>query len=313
MGLPATEDLGCGITRIDAAYVKPGLASFYLLRAGDEYAVIETGTVHSVPALERLLDSQSIEVGQVRYVIPTHVHLDHAGGAGLMMQRFPNAQLLVHPRGARHLVDPEKLVSASRQVYGDALFRQLYGDIVPVPAERVREMADGDVVDMEGRQLLFRHTPGHADHHFCIWDKLSRGWFSGDVFGISYSWFRTAGGAFCMPATTPSQFRPEQLKASIELLASQHPQRIFLTHYSELSYSEQHKNQLLAQIDRYCALAEQHDGDPTALEQAIVDYSLDQVAELNPGEDVSALAEQFRHDAGLNAQGLSIWWQRQQA
>ena len=313
MGLLATEDLGFGITRIDADYVKPGIASFYLLGAGDEYAVIETGTVHSVTALERLLASQSIASEQIRYVIPTHVHLDHAGGAGLMMQRFPQAQLLVHPRGARHLIDPEKLVSASRQVYGDELFKQLYGEIVSVPAARVREMADGDVVDLNGRQLLFRHTPGHADHHFCIWDELSRGWFSGDVFGISYSWFRTAGGDFCMPATTPSQFRPEQLKASIEILSSKCPERIFLTHYSALPYSDQHRDQLLAQIDRYCDLAQEHSGDPAALETAIVDYSLEQVAALNPGEDMSALGEQFRHDAQLNAQGLSIWWQRQQA
>ena len=159
METPLTAELGYGITRIDAQYLKPGVVSFYLLQSGAECAVIETGTVHSVPTLERLLADKGIAPSQVRYIIPTHVHLDHAGGAGLMMQRFPQAKLLVHPRGARHLVDPGKLVAASRQVYGDELFAQLYGEIPPVPASRVVEMADGESVSLAGRELLFRHTP----------------------------------------------------------------------------------------------------------------------------------------------------------
>ncbi len=118
MQASASEDLGFGITRIDAGYIKPGLACFYLLQENDELAIIETGTVHSVRALDEVLEAKGLEPSQVRYVIPTHVHLDHAGGAGLMMQRFPQAQCLVHPRGARHLVDPVKLVAGSRAVYG---------------------------------------------------------------------------------------------------------------------------------------------------------------------------------------------------
>lgn len=309
----ATEDLGFGITRIDASYVKPGVACFYLLESAGEFAVIETGTVHSVETLEQLLQRRGIDASQVRYVIPTHVHLDHAGGAGLMIERFPKAQLLVHPRGARHLVDPSKLVKASRQVYGDSLFEQLYGKIVPVPAQRVTEVADGESFQLGKRALLFRDTPGHADHHFCVWDEASQGWFSGDVFGVSYAWFRTRGGDFSMPATTPSHFRPEVLKASLAILAERKPQRIYLTHFGELGYSTELQASLLEQIDDYLILAREYQARPEHLEKAIVDYSLQRLQALNPDQDMTYMREHVCHDAQLNAQGLSVWLQRESA
>ncbi|TDG12083.1 MBL fold metallo-hydrolase [Seongchinamella unica] len=310
---PVTESLGFGITRIDAGYIEPGTASFYLLQAGTECAVIDTGTVHGLPPLLRLLQDREISPGRVRYVIPTHVHLDHAGGAGLMMQHFPEAKLVVHPRGARHLIDPQKLVSASRQVFGEARFDRLYGDIVPVPEGRVIAAEDGHPLDLGGRELVLRHTPGHADHHLCVWDKVSRGWFSGDVFGLSYQWFRTARADYCMPTTTPSQFRPEALKKSIDLLAAASPERIFLTHYSELAYSDRLRQSLQEQIDHYVVLAAEHGGQVPQLEEAIIDYSLECFSALNPGMEVAELRERFRHDAQLNAQGLAYWHNRQLA
>ena len=308
-----TEDLGFGVTRIDAAYVKSGMVSFYLLQAADAYAVIETGTVHSVPTLLRLLETRGIQPDQVQYVIPTHVHLDHAGGAGAMMQHFKQAQLVVHPRGSRHLIDPTKLVAASREVYGEELFDRLYGEIVPVSAARVLAADDGLCLDLAGRQLLLRHTPGHADHHLCVWDVHSRGWFSGDVFGISYQWFRFGGADYCMPATTPSQFRPQELKASIELLAAQSPERIFLTHYGELAYTNELKQSLLAQIDYYVKMAGQYGQQVDQLEEAIMDYSMERVAAMNTAAETVDMRELFRHDARLNAQGLAVWHQRQQS
>ncbi len=306
-------DLGFGISCIDAQYMKPGVACFYLLERQGECAVIETGTVHSVPLLESLLARRGLAAEQVRYVIPTHVHLDHAGGAGLMMARFPNARLLVHPRGARHLVDPERLVNASKLVYGDERFEELYGEIVAAPRERVVEVEDGAEFQLGDGSLLLRHTPGHADHHFSVWDAVSRGWFSGDIFGISYSWFRTPGGDFVMPATTPTQFRPAEYASSLDLLAAMQPERIFLTHYGELAYSKAAHRMLLEQIEAYLPMAREHGGDPETLEGAIIDYSLDYLARLNPGEDMSPLREPLRHDADLNAQGLAAWYQREAA
>ena len=302
--------LGFGITCIDAAYVQHGMACFYLLEEGGECAVLETGTCHSVPALERLLQQRGIAPQQVRYIIPTHVHLDHAGGAGAMMAAFPAAQLLIHPRGARHLADPQRLVAGAMAVYGEVLFHQLYGTIVPIDANRMRLIEDGETVSLAGRQLQFRHTRGHAEHHFCIWDEASRGWFSGDMFGVSYPWCRLPAGDFVLPSTTPSQFDPEAYLASLELLGSYAPQRMYLTHYGALDYSAA-KAQLLAhQINAYCEFAKAATMQVDQLQQQLSDYSLTLLHQFGAPFDAAELSRFLAFDMQLNAQGLQVWQQR---
>ncbi|MEQ8517094.1 MAG: MBL fold metallo-hydrolase, partial [Chromatocurvus sp.] len=138
------HDLPGGITCIDADYVTPGIACFYLVGDEGEYALIETGTNNSLGNLRRALDHLDIHHEQIRYIVPTHVHLDHAGAAGLYLQEFPHARLLVHPRGLRHLIDPGRLVASSIQVYGEETFAALYGEIVAAPAARTRALEDGD-------------------------------------------------------------------------------------------------------------------------------------------------------------------------
>jgi glyoxylase-like metal-dependent hydrolase (beta-lactamase superfamily II) len=229
--------LDFGITCIDADYVQPGLACFYLMEQDGECAVIETGTSHSVAGLLRFMAARDIRPEQVRYVIPTHVHLDHAGGAGAMMAAFPAAQLLVHPRGARHMADPAQLIGAAREIYGEDAFYTLYGEVAPVAPERIRAMDDGESVSLAGRPLEFRHTRGHAEHHFCVWDARSLGWFSGDMFGVSYPWCRFPVGDFVLPSTTPTQFDPDTHLRSMELLGSYSPRRLYLTHGGELRYT----------------------------------------------------------------------------
>ncbi|QFU75290.1 MBL fold metallo-hydrolase [Halioglobus maricola] len=304
-------ELGDGISSIDALYLRPGLVSFYLLEHNGECAVIDTGTVHSVPILESHLAARGIAAEQVRYIIPTHVHLDHAGGAGAMMQRFPDATLLVHPQGARHLIDPAKLIAGSIAVYGEELFAELYGDVIPVSAERVIAVEDGQSFSVGGRPLLFRHTPGHADHHFCVWDEQTRGWFAGDMFGICYREFRLPGGNFCMLSTTPTQFRPDAMRDSLRLLGAAQPKRIFLNHYGGIDYSDAQLATLLDQVDGYVDIAARCEGDATAMEEAIMDFSLATVLAQNPQLDPEAVREGFRFDAQLNAQGLAVWRARQ--
>lgn len=302
--------LGFGITCIDAAYVQEGMACLYLIEEGAECAVVETGTCHSVPALEKLLDERGISAEQVRYIIPTHVHLDHAGGAGAMMAAFPQAQLLIHPRGARHMVDPERLIAGATEVYGEELFRTLYGLIRAVDPARIRQMQDGETVSLAGRKLEFRHTRGHAEHHFCIWDEVSRGWFSGDMFGVSYPWCRLSGGDFVMPSTTPSQFDPEAYRASLELLNGYAPQRMYLTHYGELTYSLEKAHFLAQQIDAYCAFATTDVGDDPSLQQCLTDYSMNYLRQLGAQGDEAELRARLAFDMQLNAQGLHVWKKR---
>lgn len=304
------QPLGFGITCIDAAYVKHGMACFYLMEEGDECAVLETGTSHSVAALEQLLFDRGIAVEQVRYIIPTHVHLDHAGGAGAMMAVLPRAQLLIHPRGARHMADPERLVAGAMEVYGQELFQTLYGDIQPIDSNRIRQMRDGETVSLAGRQLEFRHTRGHAEHHFCVWDETSRGWFSGDMFGVSYPWCRSAAGDFVLPSTTPSQFDPDAYLASLDLLDSYAPQRMYLTHHGMLEYSVEKAQLLARQIKAYCEFAMADARDTAKLQQSLVDYSLELLRQFGAPDDETDLRNYLAFDLQLNAQGLQVWQQR---
>jgi glyoxylase-like metal-dependent hydrolase (beta-lactamase superfamily II) len=310
MGEPAYQPLGYGITCIDAAYVQHGLACFYLVEEGGECAVIETGTCHSVVHLQMVLDHRGIDPGQVRYVIPTHVHLDHAGGAGAMMRLFPEARLLVHPRGARHMIDPARLVEGATAVYGDTLFRELYGEIRGVDASRVWEIGDGESVSLAGRRLVFRHTRGHAEHHFCIWDETSGGWFSGDMFGVSYPWCRFTLGDFVLPSTTPSQFDPQAFIGSLQLLDSYSPQRIYLTHYGELPYAVEKAGLLREQIEAYCELTEVHGEDLPQLQEQLTRLSIALLRRLDEGGDESEWRAALDFDMKLNAQGLQVWLAR---
>ena len=302
--------LGFGITCIEADYIRPGMACFYLMEQDGECALIETGTSHSVANLEQVMAAKALASEQVRYVIPTHVHLDHAGGAGAMMAAFPNAQLLIHPRGARHMADPGRLITSSQEVYGEQRFRELYGEILPIAEGRIRAMEDGETINLGERQLEIRHTRGHADHHFCVWDEMSKGWFSGDMFGISYPWFRFPAGDFLIPTTTPTQFNPEAYLASLEVLGSYQPQRIYLTHYGELAYTRELADVLARQIVSYCDLAPPHAGDKAGLERALSDYSMGLLREFETSAPEAELRKLLAFDMDLNAQGLQVWLQR---
>ncbi|HEX7062657.1 MAG TPA: MBL fold metallo-hydrolase, partial [Woeseiaceae bacterium] len=232
--VPRRRDLGDGITAIDTEYVRPLLDASHLIVDGGRAAFVDTGTNQSVPLLLAVLGLEGVEPADVDYVFLTHVHLDHAGGAGELLRRLPRAQAVLHPRGARHMIDPEKLVSGSIAVYGEARFRELYGEIRPIPEERVTIANDGQRFALGGRELTCLHTEGHARHHYCLWDPASRGVFTGDSFGISYREFDTARGPFIFPTTTPVQFDPEKAHEAIDRIMSFAPERVYLTHYSEV-------------------------------------------------------------------------------
>lgn len=296
-----------GITCIDADYVMPGVACFYLLEEAGQFAVIETGTSRSAQRLFELLAQRGIAHDQVRYVIPTHVHLDHAGGAGAMMAAFSKAQLLIHPRGARHMIQPEKLIGSAMSVYGEEAFAKLYGEILPVSAERVREMADGDSVSLAGRPLQFRHTRGHANHHFCVWDEATRSWFTGDMFGVCYPWWRFAVDDFVLPSTTPTQFDPEAYFESLELLDSYQPQHLLLTHYGQIDYSKEKSQRLAQQVADYRDIAIRNADSPEQLQSLLTEHGLLQLQQFDPTGDEEQHRRWLSFDMPLNAQGLQIW------
>ncbi len=306
--------LNNGVYCVDALYIRPDLAAFYLVRESDEVAIIDTGTTRSIPNLLAMLTDLGIEHGQIKYVVPTHVHLDHAGGAGQMMELFDQASLIIHPRGARHMIDPRKLVDASIAIYGEARFRELYGEIKAVPEHRVIIANDGDCHYLEKRELVFIDTPGHARHHFCVYDRLSNGIFTGDTFGVAYAGTRQHPRGL-IPSSTPVQFDPLVLPATLDRLIGLEPDFVYLAHFAELSNPGERVADLKRWIDDYVSICEQVRPEDAAgekvLEKRLTDLIIPQIASGNDltGEQVLKL---LHHDIQLNAQGLAIWWRTTQ-
>jgi glyoxylase-like metal-dependent hydrolase (beta-lactamase superfamily II) len=302
-----------GIWAVDTGFHRPLFDAAYLLVEGGRAAFIDTGTNHSVPRLLAALDALGIGRAEVDYVIATHVHLDHAGGAGLLMQSLPNARLVVHPRGARHLIDSSHLIRSATSVYGEEEIDRSYGSLVPVPAERVVRTRDGFTLELAGRPLHFIDTPGHAMHHHCIWDEASRGFFTGDTFGLSYRDFDTAAGPWIMPTTTPVQFQPEALRRSIERIVAFAPEHVCLTHYGSVAEVPRLAALLLGQLEEMVAFARSVAPGPGRHEALMDGLWAIHLARLRahgvalPEARIRAL---LALDLELNAQGIAIWLDR---
>ena len=312
MSLPYLQALPHSIFVIDTGFYRPMFDASFLIVEDGRAAFVDTGTNFAVPRLLAALDDLGLAPESVDFVIPTHVHLDHAGGAGLLMQALPQATMLVHARGERHMIDPQLLYQGALAVYGQAEMDSAYGRLVPVPAARVQATHDGMTVQLAGRPLRFIDTPGHARHHHCIWDERSRGWFTGDTFGLSYREFDTANGAWVLPTSTPVQFEPEALRSSIARLLARDPDWMYLTHFGRVGDVRRLAGLLFEQIDAMVALGQQLKTAPDrhgALKSGLTALYRAQlqrhgVIEVEAG--ISGLAL----DIELNAQGLGIWLDR---
>jgi len=299
------ESLAFDIHCIDALYIKPRVASIYLLRAGDEVAIVETGTYHSLANVLATLRALDIDHAQVKYVIPTHVHLDHAGGAGAMMRQFGNASLIIHPRGAAHMIDPGRLIAGTIAVYGEERFKRLYGRIEPIAQERIIVAEDLASYRLAQRELIFIDTPGHARHHFCIFDAQSSGVFTGDTFGISYDGMKTLPRGL-LPTSPPTQFDPPALRQSIARIMEFRPERLYLTHYGEFTDPAAQLASFDQWVDEYVAATIA--GDCAApdfvekLEQGLLRRIMSGL-----GSDDESLRRIVGADVRLNAQGLAHW------
>lgn len=312
----APEDVvahGHGIHAIDTGFVRPRFDASHLVVENGRAAFVDVGTNHSVPRLLAALERLGVAQDAVDYVILTHVHLDHAGGAGALMPHLPQAKLVVHPRGARHMIDPSKLIAGATAVYGEEEMQRSYGTLVPVAAERVLEAPDEFTLSLAGRPLRFLDTPGHARHHFCVWDEASRSFFTGDTFGLAYPELTGDKGPFLIPTTTPVQFEPDALHASIARLMSFRPGAMFLTHYSRVTDLEPLAASLHEQIDAQVALgrsaAERADRG-AYLRAAIADQFRARAAALGCPVQGAAFDALLALDVDLNAQGLEVWLDR---
>jgi glyoxylase-like metal-dependent hydrolase (beta-lactamase superfamily II) len=305
------RDYGNGIIAFDTGYLRPILAAVHMIVENGRVAFIDTGTNATLPNALTALKKIEADVTDVDYVILTHIHLDHAGGAGAMMRTFPNAKLVVHPRGVRHMADPSKLVAGVSAVYGPQFVQRMYGEIIPVAAERIIEATDGRVITLAGRRLTCLDTPGHARHHNCIVDEQTGGIFTGDIFGLSYRELDVDGRQFVFPTTTPSQFDPDAMRESIRRLQALSPPAMYLTHYGQLRDVVQRGHDLRRRLDAVVelAIAERTPGDTRhgRIKQAMAQYLLSEIRDHGCSLPEKRLLDIWENDLELNTQGLEFW------
>jgi glyoxylase-like metal-dependent hydrolase (beta-lactamase superfamily II) len=282
-----------GWERVTAGYLVEGPAP----------VLIETGSQSSVPVLLGALRQHGLAAGDLAGVALSHVHLDHAGGAGDVARAFPNATVYVHPRGARHLAEPNRLIASAASLYGEVL-DSLYGRIEPTAPERVRAVEDGEVIDIGGgRQLTCLHSPGHAKHHMALHDSASGLLFVGDAVGV-----RLPDAGVLRPATPPADFDLEQALASLRRFAERSPSAIALAHYGLLPGDPKEALGEAAEVLReWAAVAEAAWANGGDVEEALRGRY---------GQELAALASEARqrietlNGIHSNAEGLRQWLDR---
>ena len=307
-------DYGDGISAIDTGFFRPNFDASYLVIENGRAAFVDVGTNHSIARLLDALAEKKIPVEAVDYVILTHVHLDHAGGAGLLMQKLPNARAVIHPRGARHMIDPSQLIAGATAVYGAEEIQRSYGTLVPIDPSRVDTANDNYVIDLAGRKLLCIDAPGHARHHMTIYDEKSRGFFTGDTFGLSYREFDTDEGAFILPTSTPVQFEPDALHASIDRMLSYKPLQMFLTHFGRVTDVERCANDLHKQIYAMVAFVQNCASEANrhvTLKRMLGDFYSARARLHGCAMTHEHVCDLLAMDIELNAQGLEVWVDRQ--
>lgn len=299
-----------GIYLLDAHYLRDNLAAVYMIVEGDSVALVETANAPSLKYVLEALSELNLTPEAVKYILLTHIHLDHAGGAGSYMAAFPNAQLVVHPKGVRHMVDPSYLEAGVVGVYGQEFVDKIYGKLAPIDVNRIISAEDGLVINLNGRELICRDTPGHANHHNIIIDGKTGGIFSGDIFGVAYPELNFKNKRLVFPTTTPVNFSPEKMLNSIKLIESYAPQYIYLTHFGQVSNIEQIANELRRMVADYIAIAHESAGAQDVVAEIadrLKQYIVLEAKSLSlplSADEVLALLEM---DMQINAQGLAVW------
>ena len=311
MTISLVTDYEHGISAIDAQFHRPKRAAIHLLVEDGKAALIDTGTNSSIPGVLEALQQKNIAMEDVAYVILTHIHLDHAGGASEFMRVFPHARLVVHPRGASHMINPARLVAGAMEVYGETEFRRVYGEICPIDSQRIIEAIDESQIDLNGRTLLFLDTPGHARHHNCIYDERSQSFFTGDTFGVSYREFDVNGMEFVFPTTTPVQFDPDAAHQSVDRIMQYQPHYAFLTHYSRIDHLPHHAKVMHELIDSHVDIALSAKACKTDRQVFIVNAlkALFKQKLVDHGCQLAAVEVEnlLKSDIQLNALGLMHW------
>lgn len=236
------------------------VASFLLL-GGSSAAIVETGPTSCLEHLQGGLKANGVSPEDVREVLLTHIHLDHAGASGHLAEILPNATFYVHELGYPHLVDPSKLVKSATRIYGDRM-DELWGEVRPVPEERLVILGDGDEVEAAGGRLVAHDTPGHAYHHLAYLEPDSGSLFAGDVAGI-----RLPGQSYVRPPTPPPEIDAEAWVRSIEKIRKMGPRTLHPTHFGHYGDVDRHLSELEQRLQDWLLFVEERADEGASREE----------------------------------------------
>ncbi len=299
------------IFSFDANYFRKNFAAIHFINQNNKILIVDTATNHSAKRFLNTLHSMNISAESVEWIILTHVHLDHAGGAGLLMKMCPNARLAVHPRGVQHMVNPEKLWASVISVYGKEEAQNQYGKLIPVDEKRVVAVGEGEIIRFQNRRLQIFDAPGHANHHIVIFDEESRSFFTGDAFGIAYPELASKDGEFIFISSTPTQFEPKKFDTTVKKIMEQKPKSCFLTHFSKIMNIEKNGYELLKQIDEYVTITQQarnnHESQQELIRGKLFELLYKKFKKVNLNISKHEFGNLLSLDLSLNAQGLEYW------
>jgi glyoxylase-like metal-dependent hydrolase (beta-lactamase superfamily II) len=295
--------IGPGVWEIDTMLGGWSRITAGYLIEGPRPVLVETGSQSSVPAVLKALGDHGVAPGDLAGVAVTHIHLDHAGGVGDLARAFPEATIYVHEKGARHLADPERLISSAEQVYG-SLLDGLYGRLEPTPSERLHVLTDGEEIEIgNGRNLTTIDSPGHAKHHLALHDSDSGILFAGDAVGV-----RLPDVGVLRPATPPADFDLDQALNSLSKFKARAPQGIALAHYGLLNNPPELLDEAEATLRRWAEVAEQAWREGRDIAAAL---TAEFATSSPPGVDDALIARlETLNGIHSNAAGLRLWLEK---
>jgi glyoxylase-like metal-dependent hydrolase (beta-lactamase superfamily II) len=299
--------LAAGLDYVDLDFLGyPEIIATVVIHGASGVSLIDPGPSTSLDNLRAALRRKGLSVGDIHQLLLTHIHLDHAGAAGTLVRENPRIEVFVHERGAPHLVDPAKLLASAGRLYG-ADMQRLWGDFLPVPADRIRPLAGGERVTASGRELEVAYTPGHASHHVSYFDRASRVAFVGDTAGI-----RRGAGVYVLPPTPPPDIDLEAWRDSEQRILNWSPETLFLTHFGPQHGARVHFQQLFARLTEWSRIVQRLLADPALTDEErqrrFVDEAMQDLRRIVGEGEAARYSRAGRLD--YSWQGLARYWKK---
>jgi len=302
--------IASGLDFVDVKFLGyPQIIATAILHGPGGVALVDPGPSSTLPALRAALQERGIGPGDIRTILLTHIHLDHAGSTGTLVRELPHATVYVHARGAVHMVDPSKLLDSAKRLYGADMDR-LWGEFLAVPETNVRALKGGEAIEAGGRTLEVAYTPGHASHHVCYFDRSSGVAFTGDVTGI-----RRGSGRYVMPPTPPPDIDLELWQQSLDRVMTWSPDTLFITHFGPWQGSRAHveemRDRLMDWGRRAKAVLDRADLDADAQCAEFVRQITEDLRRHLPADEVEFYERAGRSDYSWH--GLARYWRKRAA